>query len=73
MTIEEKLRIAEENSSGALSFTVSGLRYAKCRTCGKIWNISRTLRIRGTGYRCPKCFYAEKQNTKGGTKRDVQS
>ncbi len=70
MTLEEKLKIAQENSGGALSFTVSGLRYAKCRTCGEIWNISRTLRIRGTGYKCPKCFYADK-NTTGGKKQNV--
>ncbi len=61
MTFDEKLRIAEENSHGALSFTVGGRRYAKCRTCGGIWNISKTLRIRGTGYQCPKCYYKEKE------------
>ena len=64
MTLKEKIRVTEDNSEGALSFTVGGKRYAKCRTCGDIWNISRTLRIRGTGYRCPKCYYKEKERNR---------
>lgn len=60
MTFDEKFRVTEKNSEGALSFTVDGKRYARCRFCGKIWNISKTLRIRGTGYQCPKCFYSER-------------
>lgn len=61
MTLKEKLRVAEDNSEGAKSFTVGGLRYARCRTCGELWNISKTLRLRGTGYQCPKCYYAEQR------------
>ena len=66
MTFDEKFRVTEKNSEGALSFTVGGLRYAKCRTCGRIWNISKTLRIRGTGYQCPKCYYGGKKNNVQG-------
>jgi len=62
MTFKEKLRIAEENSKGAKSFTVGGLRYARCRTCGKLWNITKKLRLRGTGYQCPKCYYRGRED-----------
>lgn len=58
MTFDEKMRVIGESSHSARSFTVGGKRYAKCRLCGKLWNISKTLRIRGTGYQCPKCFYS---------------
>ncbi len=61
MTHEEKIRVAEENSEVALSFTIGGIRYARCCVCGRTWNISKKWVVPSTGYLCPRC-YGERRN-----------
>lgn len=52
----DKLRIARDNAEGAVSYTVNGVKFARCRVCGREHTIPRYWDFgRCKNYVCPKC------------------